>query len=534
MVDEAHERSLSTDVLLGVLKAIRKKRPELRIIVSSATLHAEHLLQFFTNEEQPQGETSEATSSETTSVGRIVSIEGRAFPVDIHYLSQPCEDYVDRAVRTVFDIHASEPNGDILVFLAGRKEIDICIQKLSDRLYDLPKDADRIQPLSLYAGLSRDDQEFVFESSADRTRKVIFSTNIAEASVTIPGIVYVIDPGFVKLRAYNPETGIETLTTTPISKASATQRAGRAGRTKAGKCYRLYTEAAYTSLAEATIPEIQRSNLAPTILQLKALGFDNIARFNFVTPPPSTLIIRALEHLYTLGALDDYARLTKPPGTQMAELALEPMLSKTLLTAPSLACLPEILTIAAMTSVSSPIWIDTSSGSSSKKHQDFSRAKFAAEEGDHLTLLNVYQAFTTRGKKAKQWCHEHSLNFNALTSAVNIRNQLHHHVQNFNIPACAAAPHMSKQEAIRRCLTAGFFAHAAKMAHDGSFRTVGGSTVLHAHPSSSMHHRTMGVEWVVFGEVEQRGEKNYVRDVTRVERAWLVEYGGSYYRVEEG
>lgn len=236
MVDEAHERSLSSDVLLGVLKKIRKRRPELRIIVSSATLQAEDFLNFFADEEAP--EEAQKNEDGATSNGQIISIEGRAFPVDMHYLTDPCEEYLERAVKTVFDVHTSEPEGDMLVFLTGRDEIEKAIEMVADRLPLLPKEADRILPLPLYAGLSTEQQMYVFEPAPSQHRKVIFATNIAEASVTIDGIVYVVDSGFVKLRAYNPTTGIETLTPTPVSQASATQRAGRAGRTKPGSTLR--------------------------------------------------------------------------------------------------------------------------------------------------------------------------------------------------------------------------------------------------------------------------------------------------------
>ena len=487
MVDEAHERSLSSDVLLGVLKKIRKRRPELRTVVSSATLDAEDFLRFFENTEMEE----DATANGESGLGRIVSIEGRAFPVDIHYLSEPCEDYVERAVKTIFDIHASEPEGDILVFLTGREEIETCIDMIADRIPSLSKDADRLLPLPLYAGLSVEQQMYVFEPAPDATRKVICATNIAEASVTINGIVNVVDCGFVKLRAYNPQTGIETLTATPVSKASATQRAGRAGRIKPGKCYRLYTEAAFESLDDATVPEIQRSNLAPTILQLKALGIDNIARFDFLTPPPAELIIRAIELLYSLGALDDYAKLTKPLGTRMAELALEPMLAKCLLSAPSFGCLSEMLTIAAMTSLQGNVWFSHDS----KKAEETARRKFAVEEGDHLTLLNVYQAFVTKGKKEAKWCQQHFLNYKSMTRAVSIRNQLRRYLERFGIEVSESLASNSdiirvggrpKEENIRRCLTSGYFAHAARMMPDGTFRTVDGGTVLHAHPSSLM------------------------------------------------
>ncbi|KAK4547292.1 hypothetical protein LTR36_000947 [Oleoguttula mirabilis] len=528
MIDEAHERSLSSDVLLGVLKKVRKRRPELRIVVSSATLQAEDFLRFFAGDNEV-----DAAAEAGGSIGRIISIEGRAFPVDIHYLSDPCENYLERAVKTVFDIHTTEGEGDVLIFLTGREEIETAIDMIADRIPSLHQDADKLLPLPLYAGLTTEQQMYVFEPAPENHRKIICATNIAEASVTIDGIAFVIDSGFVKLRAYNPTSGIETLTATPVSKASATQRAGRAGRTKAGKCYRLYTEAAFDRLAEATVPEIQRSNLAPTILQLKALGIDNIARFDFLTPPPAELIIRALELLYSLGALDEYAKLTKPLGTRMAELALEPMLAKCLLSAPSFGCLSEMLTIAAMTSLQGNIYFSHDS----KKAEETARRKFAVEEGDHLTLLNVYQAFVTKGRKDAKWCQQHYLNFKSMSRAVSIRNQLRRYLERFGIdvsesltgPDVLRAGGLPMQERIRRCLTSGYFAHAAMMQADGTFRTVDGGTVLHAHPSSLMFNRK--ADWVVFTEVMETGEKTYIRDVTRVEKGWLVEYAPEFYRV---
>lgn len=485
MVDEAHERSLSTDVLLGVLKKIRKKRPELRIVISSATLQAEEFLRFFAGDEfQNGGNDSELGGS----VGRIISLEGRMYPVDILYLDTPTEDYVDRAVKTVFDIHTQEAEGDILVFLTGREEIDTAVQMISERASMLHPKAQALLPLPLYSGLTSEQQLYVFEPAPENTRKVIVSTNIAEASVTIDGIVYVIDCGFAKLRAYNPNTGIETLTAVPISKASATQRAGRAGRTKPGKCFRLYTEKSYEQLPEVTVPEIQRSNLAPVIMQLKALGIDNIVRFDFLTPPPAELVVRAFELLYSLGAVDDYAKLTKPLGMRMAELAVEPMMGKVLLSAPSFGCLSEILSIAAMVSLQGSVWFHHEG---EKKAMESSRRKFAVEEGDHLTYLNVYQAFVTKGKKDPKWCRDHHLNYKALLRAVSIRTQLKRYLERFGIQVdeSLSSSHQQaglskKPEQIQRCLTTGYFAHAAKMQPDGTFKTVNGGFTLHAHPSS--------------------------------------------------
>lgn len=487
MVDEAHERSLSTDVLLGTLKKICKRRPELRIVVSSATLQAEDFLRFFAGEEyKPDAEPADLGGS----VGRIISLEGRMYPVDMLYLETPAEDYIERAVKTVFDIHSQEAEGDVLLFLTGREEIDTAIQLISERAATLHPKAHSLLPLPLYAGLTTEQQMYVFEPAPENTRKIIVSTNIAEASVTIDGIVYVIDCGFAKLRAYNPNTGIETLAAVPISKASATQRAGRAGRTKPGKCFRLYTQEAYELLPEATVPEIQRSNLAPVIMQLKALGIDNIVRFDFLTPPPAELVIRAFELLSSLGAVDDHAKLTIPLGMRMAELAVDPMMAKVLLAAPSFNCLSEILSIAAMVSLQGTVWVQHEGD---KRSAESNRRKFAVEEGDHLTYLNVYQAFVTKGKKDSKWCRDNLLNYRALLRAVSIRGQLKRYLERFGIQidetlsARNGALDLSPQpERIRRCLTTGYFAHAAKMQPDGTFKTVSGDLTLHAHPSSLM------------------------------------------------
>lgn len=478
MIDEAHERSLNSDILLGLLKKIKKKRPELRIIVSSATLQAGTFVDFFSEDD------------ESDPGCRIVSLEGRAYPVDVLYLETPTDDYVEKAVETAFNIHTQEADGDILIFLTGREEIDRATQLLSERAAKLHPKAQALQPLPLFAGLTAEEQMYVFEPAANNTRKVILSTNIAEASVTIDGIVYVIDTGFVKLRAYNPSSGIGTLTPVPISKASAIQRAGRAGRTKPGKCLRLYTEASYHALAQTTIPEIQRSDLAPVVLQLKALGIDNIVRFNFLTPPPSSLVVRALELLYSLGAVDDYAKLTKPLGTRMAELAVEPMMAKVLLSAPSFQCLSEVLSIAAMTSLQGSVWFHHEG---EKKAMESSRRKFAVEEGDHLTLLNVYQAYVSKGRKDAKWCRDNHLNHKSMVRAISIRTQLKRYLERLGVEVDESlvsngsrASDANKAEQIRKCLTAGYFAHAAKMMPDGTFKSVAGGVVLHAHPTSLM------------------------------------------------
>lgn len=536
MVDEAHERSISTDVLLGLLKKILARRPELRVIISSATIQAEDFVKFFSATKAPgeaEADPKEKEEKEVVALG----VQGRSYPIDILYLGEPAEDYVQKAVKTVIDIHTKEPEGDILVFLTGREEIDDAMEAVREELDRLGEQKQALLPLPLYAGLTTEQQMYIFEKTPENTRKVVFSTNIAEASVTIDGIIYVVDCGFVKIRAYNPRTGIESLIVTPTSKASAAQRAGRAGRTKPGKCYRLYPKENYKELLAANPPEMQRSNLAPVVLQLKALGIENVLRFDYLSAPPAELMIKALELLYSLGALDDDAQLTKSLGTSMAELALDPMMAKALLSAPSFGCVSEMLTIAAMASLGGNVWFHQEN---ERKKMEDARAKFAADEGDHLTLLNAYQAFVTSGKQSAKFCHENHLNYKSMSRAVNVRAQLKRALQQLDVRVEEPASGVKvggwrdparAGEQIRRCLATGFFAHAAKMQADGTFLSAGGNVVLHAHPSSVMFTRT--AEWVIFHEILETSKKVFLRDVTKVERKWLEEYGRGYYEVTD-
>ncbi|CAG8532054.1 4999_t:CDS:10 [Paraglomus brasilianum] len=514
MIDEAHERSLHTDILFGLLKKIMKKRPELRVIISSATLDAEAFYDFFNIN------TTDDTSKDNVS---IISIEGRMFPVDIHYLEEPCSDYIEKAIETVMDIHLKEGTGDILVFLTGREQIDSAVEEIANRAMNLPRSAMKLDALPIYAGLPAEQQLLIFESPGYNTRKVIVATNIAEASITIEGISYVIDCGFVKLRAYNPKTGMESLVVVPVSKSSAQQRAGRAGRLKPGKAYRLYTEDLFRQLPDASIPEMQRTNLAQVVLQLKALGVDNILRFDFLTAPPAQMMIRALELLYSLKALDDNGKLTVPLGVQLAEFPVDPMLGKILLDSPRFGCCTEILIIAAMISVQN-VFIMPSNATAKAESE---RRNFAVEEGDHLTLLNVYTAFTTRGQKSARWCHDHFLNFRALSRAFSIRSQLLKFLKRFNIPLESCGNDTVK---IRKCLVSGYFANAAKMMPDGSFRTIRDNATLHIHPSSVLF--TRNAPYVIFHEVVET-TKAFMRDLTVIDPAWLSELAPHFYEFKK-
>ena len=535
MVDEAHERSLSSDILLSLLKKVLRKREDLRVVVSSATLEAERFLDFFSPDD---GEKVHGKSKEE--YGRIVGIEGRTYPVEVQYMVKPTNDYIEAAVDTVMELHKSEGDGDVLVFLTGREEIDDAIDMLGDRIADLPSTSQKLMPLPLYAGLPTEEQMFVFQKPPPNTRKVIFSTNIAEASVTIDGIVYVLDSGYVKLRNYDARLGIENLNVVPVSKASATQRAGRAGRTRPGKCFRLYTEQAFNNLEEATFPELARSNLAPVMLQLLNLGITNVIRFDYLSPPPSSLVTRALDLLYSLGALDANARLTKPLGARMAELPLEPMLAKALLQAanPDFGCLSEMLTIAAMMTLQGNAFV---SHDGNKKQLDNVRRRFTVAEGDHLTLYNVYEAFVKAGMQNVQWCRDNCLNHKSMVKAVSVRKQLAAYLDRFGVQESALTSSSSNvlrvggtplAERVRRCLTTGFFAHAARMKSDGSFSTIDGKTTLWAHPSSVFFHRK--ADWVIYTEILSTRDKIFIRDLSTVDMDWLTEYAPEYYKIKDG
>ncbi|XP_053430200.1 probable ATP-dependent RNA helicase DHX35 isoform X2 [Nycticebus coucang] len=513
MLDEAHERTLYTDIAIGLLKKIQKKRGDLRLIVASATLDAEKFRDFFN-----QNETSDPTRDTCV----ILTVEGRTFPVDIFYLQSPVPDYIKSTVETVLKIHQTEGDGDILAFLTGQEEVETVVSMLIEQARALARTGMKrhLRVLPMYAGLPSFEQMKVFERVSRSVRKVIVATNVAETSITISGVVYVIDCGFVKLRAYNPRTAIECLVVVPVSQASANQRAGRGGRSRSGKCYRLYTEEAFDKLPESTVPEMQRSNLAPVILQLKALGIDNVLRFHFMSPPPAQSMVQALELLYALGGLDKDCHLTEPLGMRIAEFPLNPMFAKMLLESGNFGCSQEILSIAAMMQIQNIFVVPSNQKSQAiRVHR-----KFAVEEGDHLTMLNVYEAFIKHNKNS-QWCQEHFLNYKGLVRAVTVREQLKKLLVKFQVPKNSSE---GDPDPVLRCIVSGFFANAARFHSTGAYRTIRDDHELHIHPASVLYAEKPP-RWVIYNEVIQTS-KYYMRDVTAIESAWLLELAPHFYQ----
>lgn len=599
IVDDAHERSLNSDILLGLLKKIMRKRPNLRVIVTSATLQAEVLKKFFEDVDIDKANSTSTVASSSSSSGAlstmdidiacILSIQGRQYPVDILYTTSPVYNYLTTAVKTAISIHRTESNiGDILVFLPSSEDCDYCVSLLEEEyehadLVALPlygslpyhlqarviNNADNMTASSGSSGGSGGRCSGSYNSGGARVRRVIFSTNIAESSITIPGIVFVVDSGFVKLNYFDIQSGINSLICCPSSQAAATQRAGRAGRTEPGKCYRLMTEewflsgtttttasaggtpippipppsttslsaktayrSAYSHYLGSIVPliapaEMQRVELSTVVLQLKAIGVDNVLQFDFISPPSPEQLIYALELLYSLGALDLETGDLTTCGRSMAEIGLEPKLSKCLLTSHySYGCTSEILDILAMTSVDYPFTQLHSGGGGSrsaafKQELEDNISYFVSLEGDHMTLLNIFQQYKTilnsvsgssrrgsecsessvssncRSAAVREWCQSHSLQSRVMHRAVEIRSQLQnvltgvinrnktadggydgHHISNSSnndddaIYRQDLPMNMSCGDdsvAVRKCLLSGYFGSIGKLTNAGTY-----------------------------------------------------------------
>ncbi|KAI3710655.1 hypothetical protein L2E82_40444 [Cichorium intybus] len=503
MLDEAHERTIHTDVLFGLLKQLIRRRPDLRLIVTSATLDAEKFSGYFFS-------------------CNIFTIPGRTFPVEILYTKQPESDYLDAALITVMQIHLTEPEGDILVFLTGQEEIDHACQCLYERMKGLGKNVPELIILPVYSALPSEMQSRIFDPAPPGKRKVVVATNIAEASLTIDGIFYVIDPGFAKQNVYNPKQGLDSLVITPISQASAKQRAGRAGRTGPGKCYRLYTESAFNNeMSPTSIPEIQRINLGLTTLTLKAMGINDLLSFDFMDPPSPQALISAMEQLYSLGALDEEGLLTKL-GRKMAEFPLEPPLSKMLLASVDLGCSDEILTIIAMIQTGNVFYRPREK----QAQADQKRAKFFQPEGDHLTLLAVYEAWKAKNFSGP-WCFDNFVQSRSLRRAQDVRKQLLSIMDKYKLDVVSAGKNFTK---IRKAITAGFFFHAARKDPQEGYRTIVENQPVYIHPSSALFQRQP--DWVIYHELVMT-TKEYMREVTVVDPKWLVELAPRFFKVSD-
>ncbi|KAM9847139.1 ATP-dependent RNA helicase DHX33 [Aulostomus maculatus] len=507
VLDEAHERTVHTDVLFGVVKRAQCQRRELnkvplKVIVMSATMDVDLFSEYFNK-------------------SPVLYLEGRQHPIQIYYTKQPQSDYLQAALVSIFQIHQEAPlSHDILVFMTGQEEIEALARTCRDIAKHLPDSCGPMIVIPLYASLPPAQQLRVFQPAPKGCRKVILSTNIAETSVTISGIKYVIDTGMVKAKRFNPDSGLEVLAVQRVSKAQAWQRAGRAGREDSGSCFRLYTEQEFDSLVPMTLPEIQRCNLAGVMLQLMALGIPDVMNFDFMSKPSLEAVHSAVEHLELLGAVErkEGQVLLTTLGKKMSSFPLEPRYAKTILLSPKYSCSDEILSIVSLLSVDTVLY----NPPARRDEVLIARKKFTSSEGDHMTLLNIYRAFK-KVSGNKEWCRENFVNSRNMGLVKEVQTQLREICLKLNLKLESCGTETGN---VRQCLAHGMFVNAAELQPDGSYLALDTHQPVAIHPSSVLFQAKPA--YVVFNELLHTS-RCYMRDLCLVDADWLLDAAPEYF-----
>ncbi|KAF4966053.1 hypothetical protein FSARC_6253 [Fusarium sarcochroum] len=506
IIDEVHERTLPTDILLALLKRSLPLCPDLRVIIMSATANVDKFLGYFGQ-------------------GKHFAVSGREYPVNIRHLEESTPDSMSVALHTAKYLHETSVYGDILLFMPSTSEIESACAQLRGA-------TEGLEVLPLYSQLPKSDQDKVFKRSTQR--RCIISTNILEVSVTIDGVAYVIDTGLVKESRYNPRAGLQTILTAPISQASAHQRAGRAGRTRPGVCYRLYTKDDFNEIMlPTTPPAILLSDLSELILQIKAMGIDDVANFDFIDRPDPEVFFRALEDLVAMDYLTDTGAIT-PKGQKASKLPVHPVWYNALEKAHELGCSDEMITIAAIQTTQHPIFLRPHAV---KFTADLARQRFTCPVSDHITQLSAVDAYLQTESQTKQsgatkvdidlrqWCFDAFLNIRALEEVKRIRAQVRKSFADLfkDTPKMANFESADYDINVRKALAWAFVHHVA-FSEGGSgndnYRVLHFNWHAGIHPDSSL----VGInhKWVIYDTFTCTGCQ-YLTTVTAIEPEWVMD-----------
>ncbi len=491
IIDEAHERSLNIDFLLGYVKRILPRRPDLKLIITSATIDPARFSAHFFN-------------------APVIEVSGRTYPIETRYTPVSAEDpdeddpnlqdAIVAAVRTTL----RDTPGDALVFLSGEREI----RQTAEALADARLNADI---LPLYARLTSDEQQRVFEPH--KKRRVVLATNIAETSVTVPGVTAVIDPGFARISRYSPRTKVQGLPVERVSQASADQRKGRCGRVAPGLCIRLYSEEDHRAQPAFTEPEILRSNLASVILQMKSLHLGDVEGFPFIDPPDARLIRDGLDTLLELGAIDESHHLT-PMGQELARLPVDPRIARMLIAAVGEHCLAEVLIIASALAVQDP----RVRPSDQQAAADTAHEQFRDETSDFLAILNLWKFWQSEKKqgasRARKACKSHFLSYIRLREWEDVQRQLR---SMMNKMGYHELPNPAKPDAIHRALLTGLLSSIGKKTDTREYQ---GPRELRffIFPGSGLFESPG--KWVMCAELV-RTSRLYARTIARIQPQWV-------------
>ncbi|KAH6619703.1 P-loop containing nucleoside triphosphate hydrolase protein [Chaetomium sp. MPI-SDFR-AT-0129] len=540
IVDEIHERSVDVDLLSGFLKKLvsgdkaSRGGVPLKVVIMSATADVERITQFFSSE-QPGGSPvpSNAVPGPVTSV-EYLQIEGRQFPVEVAHTPKPVPDIQEALLKQIFKLHTEEAlsdkhgRKDILAFLTGQEEIESAQKLVEEYASTLGPKLPKLKVFPLFGQLSMEAQHQAFQPiKGGQTRKLVLATNIAETSVTVPGVRYVIDCGKSKVKQFRPRLGMESLLAKPISKSSAIQRTGRAGREGPGKCFRLYTEETYESLYNTDLPEILRTDVLSAVLTMKARGVDDVLSFPLMDPPSVESVEKALLHLHILGAIGDDGSITET-GRKMVLFPVSPPYARVLLAAAEQKydCLLEVIDIISCITSGADIFLQLRTEEEKDEVDDF-RKELYRREGDLLTYLTTMQLYAAENVDRVKWSKDRKLNIRNMKQALNIRKQLRGLCMRQGMmeqpppdpqPYTPVSP--EKAGTILKCFLTGFGIKTAILAPDNSYLTAHGRHVVAIHPSSVLHGQKK--EAIMFLE-HVYTQKNYAKKVSVIQAVWIAE-----------